>query len=162
MAGCIESLGTSFIQKSSPLLPSSSSRMLRGEQSLLFSQPALFLLRRRSFDGLKRVARAPVAAAVTEKVVKVEAEKPVRFKVRAALTVRKKKEEDLKEKISSQIDAFSDKIGRNVVLELVSTENDPCKSMSFIIYRDLLQLFDVPGLIIRNLCLSIHLFYFFL
>lgn len=80
--------------------------------------------------------RAPVAATVTEKVVKVVAEKPVRFKVRAALTVRKKKEEDFKEKIASQLDALSDKIGRNVVLELVSTEIDPCKSMSSKIYRE--------------------------
>nr|XP_010917138.1 putative lipoxygenase 5 [Elaeis guineensis] len=124
MAASIESLGTSLIQRL-PLLPSSSSRIFRGEQSNLGFQPALFPLTQRSLHRVNRAVRAPVAAAVTEKVVKVVAEKPVRFKVRAALTVRKKKEEDLKEKIASQLDAFSDKIGRNVVLELVSTEIDP-------------------------------------
>ncbi|XP_008791914.2 putative lipoxygenase 5 [Phoenix dactylifera] len=122
MGSSIERLGNSLIQKS-PLLPYA--RTLRGEQSKLFFPSAPSPLRQRRLDGVKRVVRAPVAAAVTERVVKVVGEKAVTFKVRAALTVRRKKEEDFKEKIASQLDAFSDKIGRNVVLELVSTEIDP-------------------------------------
>ncbi|WVZ25533.1 hypothetical protein V8G54_004077 [Vigna mungo] len=55
----------------------------------------------------------------------VSTEKPVKFKVRAVITVRNKIKEDLKETIVKHIDALADKIGRNVVLELVSTEIDP-------------------------------------
>lgn len=54
------------------------------------------------------------AAAVAAKV-----------KVRAVVTVRNKIREDLKETIFKQIDALADRVGRNVVLELVSTEIDP-------------------------------------
>ncbi|XP_010932453.2 putative lipoxygenase 5 [Elaeis guineensis] len=124
MAAPIEILSTSLIQKS-PLLPSSTSRMLRGVQSKLCFSPALFPLRQRSLCGVRRVVTTPTAAVVTERVVKVAAEKPVSFKVRAAVTVRKKKKEDFKAKIARQLDAFSDKLGRNIVLELVSTEIDP-------------------------------------
>ncbi|KAK7294458.1 hypothetical protein RJT34_17347 [Clitoria ternatea] len=53
------------------------------------------------------------------------AEKPVKFKVRAVVTVRNKIKEDFKETIVKHIDAITDRIGRNVVLELVSTEIDP-------------------------------------
>uniref|UniRef100_A0A5B6YZ35 Lipoxygenase n=1 Tax=Davidia involucrata TaxID=16924 RepID=A0A5B6YZ35_DAVIN len=49
----------------------------------------------------------------------------MKFKVRAVVIVRNKHKEDLKETIVKKLDAFTDKIGRNVVLELVSTEIDP-------------------------------------
>ncbi|OAY70522.1 putative lipoxygenase 5 [Ananas comosus] len=68
-----------------------------------------------------------MAAAVTERIVRMETEieKPVKFTVRAAATVRRRRKEDVKGMIANQIDAYSDKIGRNVVLELISTEIDP-------------------------------------
>ncbi|KAJ6823215.1 putative lipoxygenase 6 [Iris pallida] len=51
---------------------------------------------------------------------------PVRkFKVRAAVTVRRKSKEDLKGALANQWDAISDKVGRSVVLELVSNEISP-------------------------------------
>lgn len=68
-----------------------------------------------------------MAAAVTERIVRMETEieKPVKFTVRAAATVRRRRKENVKGMIANQIDAYSDKIGRNVVLELISTEIDP-------------------------------------
>ncbi|RZR88002.1 hypothetical protein BHM03_00015486, partial [Ensete ventricosum] len=77
----------------------------------------------------RRVVRSPVASVVlTERCVRTEAEeKPVWFKVRAAVTVRRRKQEDLKERIASQLDAFLDKMGKNVVMELLSTEMNPSR-----------------------------------
>lgn len=79
-----------------------------------------------------------IAAAVTENFVKVASkaavEKPVKFKVRASVTVRRRMKEGLKETIGNQLDAFSDKIGRKIVLELVSTEIDPSKFFFFFLF----------------------------
>ncbi|KAI3730050.1 hypothetical protein L6452_18726 [Arctium lappa] len=55
------------------------------------------------------------------------AEKVVTFKVRALLIVRNKNQEDFKEEIVKKFDAFADQIGRNVVLELYSTDIDPSR-----------------------------------
>lgn len=85
--------------------------------------PILVPFEKRSVH-LRKVTRTPVAA-VSEKLMKVVAEKAVQFKVRAAVTVRNKNKEDFKETIAKHLDAFTDKIGRNVVLELISTEIDP-------------------------------------
>lgn len=70
----------------------------------------------------------PPVAAISENLVKPIVEKPVKFKVRAVVTVRKKHKEDLRETIVKHLDALSDKIGRNVVLELVSSDLDPSKT----------------------------------
>ncbi|KAK2969905.1 hypothetical protein RJ640_009851 [Escallonia rubra] len=52
---------------------------------------------------LKRVVRAaPTVAGVSDNLVKAAAEKPVKFKVRAAITVRNKHKEDLKETFVKQ------------------------------------------------------------
>lgn len=68
------------------------------------------------------------AVVLTERCVRTEVEeKPVSFKVQAAVTVRRRKQEDLKESIANQVDAFLDKMGKNVVMELVSTEIDPSR-----------------------------------
>ncbi|KAJ6342335.1 hypothetical protein OIU78_010294 [Salix suchowensis] len=80
-------------------------------------------------EQLKRAVRAPVAA-ISEDIIKASSkttapEKAVNFKVRAVVTVRNKHKEDLKETIVKQMDALTDKIGRNVVLELISGEVDP-------------------------------------
>lgn len=87
---------------------------------------------------LRKVVRQPVAA-VSEDLMKTVAavppvEKPVKFKVRAALTVKNKNKEDLKETLIKHFDALTDKIGRNVVLELISTEIDPSKPFSLFFF----------------------------
>uniref|UniRef100_A0A1J3DSB0 Lipoxygenase n=1 Tax=Noccaea caerulescens TaxID=107243 RepID=A0A1J3DSB0_NOCCA len=80
-----------------------------------------------------------IVAAISEDLVKTlriktvgrnqeekkEEEKAVKFKVRAVVTVRNKNKEDFKETLVKHLDAFTDKIGRNVVLELISTQVDP-------------------------------------
>lgn len=74
---------------------------------------------------MKKVLKAPVVAAISEDLIRITPEKAVKFKVRAVVTVRNKNKEDLKESLLKQLDAFTDKIGRNVVLELISSEIDP-------------------------------------
>lgn len=74
---------------------------------------------------MRRAAKTPVVAAVSEDLVRAVAEKAVKFKVRAVVTVRNKNNEDFKEKIFKRLDALTEVVGRNVVLELVSTEIDP-------------------------------------
>ncbi|OMP06843.1 Lipoxygenase, partial [Corchorus capsularis] len=82
---------------------------------------------------LRKVSKLPVVAAISEDLIKAvpnsvpagQKEKAVTFKVRAAVTVRNKNKEDFKQTLVKHLDAFTDKIGRNVVLELISTEEDP-------------------------------------
>ncbi|KAI9160225.1 hypothetical protein LWI28_006310 [Acer negundo] len=74
--------------------------------------------------------RGKVVAAISEDLVKAVPgsggdQKSVKFKVRGVLTVRKNIKEDFKETLVNQLDAFTEKIGRNVVLQLISTEVDP-------------------------------------
>ncbi|OMO66150.1 Lipoxygenase [Corchorus olitorius] len=85
------------------------------------------------FVPLRKVSKLPVVAAISEDLIKAvpksvpsdQKEKAVTFKVRAAVTVRNKNKEDFKQTLVKHLDAFTDKIGRNVVLELISTEEDP-------------------------------------
>ncbi|XAR49883.1 Linoleate 13S-lipoxygenase [Bertholletia excelsa] len=73
-----------------------------------------------------RVRRGPVAAVSEDLTTfKAVAEKASKFKVRLAATVRNKHKEDFKETVVKHLDALADKIGRNVVVELVGTEIDP-------------------------------------
>nr|AJS09788.1 putative lipoxygenase [Aquilaria sinensis] len=80
---------------------------------------------------LRRATRRSLVNATSRDLVMKEGsagdgeEKPVSFKVRAAVTVRKKNKEDLKETLVKHLDNWSDKMGRNVVLELISTQIDP-------------------------------------
>jgi hypothetical protein len=55
---------------------------------------------------------------------------PGKVAVRAALTVRRKHKEDLKEAVAGNLDALWDMVGRGVVLELVSTKIHPSKQQS--------------------------------
>ncbi|OAY63607.1 Glucose-6-phosphate isomerase, cytosolic [Ananas comosus] len=74
-----------------------------------------------------------VAAISKEAAVKVAVEKKVvsaKTKARAALTVRRKSKEDFKDAIADHLNALADMIGRNVVLELISTDVDPSLSMA--------------------------------
>ncbi|XP_068336765.1 linoleate 13S-lipoxygenase 3-1, chloroplastic-like [Pyrus communis] len=111
-------MGSSLIEKSEFF--SSSSKLFLARPSLVPSQ--------RTAVHLRRSQRGPLAA-ISEDLVKIvpvfSAEKPVKFKVRAVVTVRNKNKEDFKEAISKHWDSLADQIGRNVVLELISTELDP-------------------------------------
>ncbi|KAK7255730.1 hypothetical protein RIF29_29149 [Crotalaria pallida] len=134
MALSNEIMRSSMIEKS-PLV-SSSTRVLLSHSF----QPKQNLLapfeNRTRVVRLRKAARFPVAA-ISEDLVKtsssssssssssVPVEKPVKFKVRAVVTVRNKIKEDFKEILVKQLDAIADSVGRNVVLELVSTEIDP-------------------------------------
>ncbi|RXH67459.1 hypothetical protein DVH24_027606 [Malus domestica] len=118
MALAKQIIGSSLIEKSEFF--SSSSKLFLARPSLVPSQ--------RRLVHLRRAQRGPVAA-ISEDLVKIvpvfSAEKPAKLKVRAVVTVRNKIKEDFKEAISKHLDSLTDKIGRNVVLELVSTELDP-------------------------------------
>jgi len=47
--------------------------------------------------------------------------------MRAALTVRRKQKEDLKEALAGHLDALWDLVGQSVALELISTKIHPSK-----------------------------------
>lgn len=137
MALAKEFMGGSVIERSSFISSSSSSRVFlnhsfQQKRNQSFFSPGL---ENRRAVHLRKAVRSPVAA-ISEDLVKktipsVPAEKPVKFKVRAVVTVRNKNKEALKEQLVKHLDAFTDKIGRNVVLELVSSEIDPSKPPFF-------------------------------
>ena len=128
MALCKEIVGSSLLERSS-LLPNPNSIFLRKQRMLCFESPALVSIKQ------KRAVRSPAVAAISEDVMKLVIGKPVvKFKVRAAVTVRRKSKEDLKGAIANQWDAISDKIGRSVVLELISTEINPSEPQFFLIW----------------------------
>ncbi|KAL5995111.1 hypothetical protein ACLOJK_025169 [Asimina triloba] len=116
-------LGSSLIDRSS-MISTSRSLFLNTQHSRVRFSP-LSLPAEKKKVSLRRVVRVPKAAISEELVKSTAEEKPVKFKVRAVVTVRKKSKEDLKETIVKHFDALSEKIGRNVVLELISTELDP-------------------------------------
>ncbi|KAL2555030.1 Lipoxygenase 3 [Forsythia ovata] len=127
MALAREIMGSSLMEKSSFL--ASSNFLLNRKHNQLCFNPVLAPAERKIFQ-VKRASRVPtLVAAISEDLdldlVKVVPEKAVKFKVRAVVTVKNKHKEDLKETIAKHLDAFTDKIGRNVVLELVSTDIDP-------------------------------------
>ncbi|GMJ10252.1 Arabidopsis thaliana lipoxygenase 4, lipoxygenase 4 [Hibiscus trionum] len=77
---------------------------------------------------LRKVFKTPVVAAVSENLIKAlsnHKEKAVEFKVRAAVTIRNKNKDDFKETLVKHFDAFTNMLGKNVVLELISNEQDP-------------------------------------
>nr|CAD1824845.1 unnamed protein product [Ananas comosus var. bracteatus] len=80
-------------------------------------------MRRRSSNLGVVVAAISEEAAVEKKAAPV----PAKTKARAALMVRRKSKEDFKDAIAGHLDSFADMIGRNVVLELISTDVDPSK-----------------------------------
>lgn len=130
MALAKEFLGTSFVEKSQFI---NSFKVVLVDQrlgQLSSSHPTQVNPAERRSLQIRKARRTstsprPVAAISEKNLVKVVPEKAVQFKVRAVVTVRNKHKEDLKESIVKQLDAWTDKLGRNVVLELVSTEIDP-------------------------------------
>lgn len=132
MALVKEIMGCPVLESSVVFLSSSKNLVAdRGGQKNRFClRPAVLETKRLQLrKGAGRSGRpvTHVVAAISEKnLVKVPlTEKPVQFKVRAVLTVKNKDKEDFMGTLVKQLDALTDKIGRNVVLQLVSTEIDP-------------------------------------
>ncbi|XP_073015527.1 linoleate 13S-lipoxygenase 3-1, chloroplastic-like [Primulina eburnea] len=119
MALVKEIMGSSLLEKT-PFLASSSRLVLKQRQSRRF----LFPFQQKAM-GVK-ISTIPFAAISEDlELVKSVPQKALKFKVRAVLTIRNKNKEDFKETLVKHLDAFADKIGRNVVLELVSNDFDP-------------------------------------
>ncbi|KAG6575441.1 Linoleate 13S-lipoxygenase 3-1, chloroplastic [Cucurbita argyrosperma subsp. argyrosperma] len=125
MALANETMGSSFLHKTS--LVSQSRLFQRGYLEKQFRPFGVVPMeKKRIVMNLRKAVNGPVAA-ISEDLVKAVplAEKPVKFKVRAVVTIRNKNKEDIKETIVKNLDAFTDRIGQNVVLQLISTEIDP-------------------------------------
>ncbi|OVA03793.1 Lipoxygenase [Macleaya cordata] len=123
MAGAKEIMGSLMVEKSS-LLPSSFILQHNLQHNKLCFSPSLIPQQQKRKLNSRKVLRTPMAA-ISENLVRAVQEKPVQFKVRAVVIVKKKNKEDLKETIVNHFDALTEIIGRNVVLELLSTEIDP-------------------------------------
>ncbi|OAY66681.1 putative lipoxygenase 6 [Ananas comosus] len=120
----------------SSLLPAPRSAFPRSRSVAIgFSVPGVLNRNHRQHQRMRRRSSNPgvvVAAISEEAAVKVAVEKkaapapaPAKTKARAALTVRRKSKEDFKDTIAGHLDALADMIGRNIVLELISTDVDP-------------------------------------
>ncbi|KAJ0232040.1 Lipoxygenase 4 [Hirschfeldia incana] len=131
MALAKEIMGSRLIFERSSLASSRLSIKKKTQRTQLSFNPFELRPMKAAFSG-------GVVAAISEDLVKTlrsntigrnqekkEEEKAVQFKVRAVVTVRNKNKEDFKEALVKHLDAFTDKIGRNVVLELISTQVDP-------------------------------------
>ncbi|KAL0415037.1 UNVERIFIED_CONTAM: Linoleate 13S-lipoxygenase 3-1, chloroplastic [Sesamum latifolium] len=126
MALSREIMGSSLMEKSS-FLAASPSMLLLNQHKNRFFLPFEGKRVQHQVMIRKGVKSTTLVAAISEDLdlVKVVPEKAVKFKVRAVVTVRNKNKEDFKETFVKHLDAFTDKIGRNVVLELVSNDIDP-------------------------------------
>ena len=131
MAVANETMGSSFLHKTS--LVSQSKLFQRGYLEKQFRPFRVVPMeKKRIVMNLRKAVNGPVAAISKDLVKAVPlAEKPVKFKVRAVVTIRNKNKEDIKETIVKNLDAFTDRIGQNVVLQLISTEIDPSEPFFF-------------------------------
>jgi len=132
MAVAKQFLGTSILERSSLISPSKTIQLhaTRRNLSSSVSNP-----RRRRFP----VVLKPMAAITEDYRIRtaqpsdrfdlLDSTDSAKVKVRAVVTVRNKIKEDLKEAIIKQLDNLTDMIGRNVVLQIVSTEIDPSKKL---------------------------------
>ncbi|KAL2933123.1 Linoleate 13S-lipoxygenase 3-1 chloroplastic [Bienertia sinuspersici] len=130
MAGVKEIMVTSIIEKS-PFI--SSMRLIQP-----FHHKRRCPVSMKPFRG-KRLSATPVAAISEDYYLIQKQPEPsdlnynnnhgdsgdAKVRVRAVVTVKNKIKEDLKETLAKQFDNLSDQIGRNVVLQLVSTDIDP-------------------------------------
>ncbi|GMI89991.1 lipoxygenase 3, Arabidopsis thaliana lipoxygenase 3 [Hibiscus trionum] len=112
MMGCSLIQRSSFVSSSKVFLNcSGNATCFRQRQNRFPPLPAVHL---------RKVFKTPVVAAVSEDLIKAlpnHKEKAVEFKVRAAVTIRNKNKEDFKKTLVKHFDAFTDMLGRNVVLE---------------------------------------------
>ncbi|KAJ4953597.1 hypothetical protein NE237_030429 [Protea cynaroides] len=126
MAMSKELLGSSLLERSS-FVPASGflfNHRFNQKQNKLSVSPVLVPSEKRRLH-LRKATWTPVATISEDLRKLVTPEKPVKFKVRAVVTIRRKNKEDFKETISKHLDSFTEKFGRNVVLQLVSSEIDP-------------------------------------
>ncbi|CAN6248813.1 unnamed protein product [Urochloa humidicola] len=81
----------------------------------------------------ERVVVTPAPAERAGAAPPEEEEEPARHPrsvaARAVVTVRRRRKEDAKRRVAEQLDAYADRLGRSVLLELVSTEIDPRKGV---------------------------------
>ncbi|XP_021720450.1 linoleate 13S-lipoxygenase 3-1, chloroplastic-like [Chenopodium quinoa] len=128
MAGTKEILCSSIIEKSPFISSTKLTQKINNNKRCSVSG--------KKFRG-RRLSVTPVAA-ISEDYYLIKKSKPsdlgfndsndsgdAKIKVRAVVTVRNKIKEDLKEALVKHFDNISDKIGRNVVLQIVSTDIDP-------------------------------------
>ncbi|XP_023548189.1 linoleate 13S-lipoxygenase 3-1, chloroplastic-like isoform X2 [Cucurbita pepo subsp. pepo] len=119
MAVANETMGSSFLHKTSLVSQGYLEKQFRPFRVVPMEKKRIVM-------NLRKAVNGPVAAISKDLVKAVPlAEKPVKFKVRAVVTIRNKNKEDIKETIVKNLDAFTDRIGQNVVLQLISTEIDP-------------------------------------
>lgn len=121
MALAKEVMGTSLISSSKSINCQFYTKQIRNRVNHC---PVMGETEKRNLE-LKRVAGGPVVAAISEDLMRTVPEKAVKFTVRAVVTVRNKNKEDFKESFLKHLDALTDKFGRNVVLELISSDIDP-------------------------------------
>lgn len=122
MALVNEMMGSSSVMDKSSFLDPS-----RGRRVFVLRKNLPFQGRKLQPKGLKNTLTIVAAISEDLELVKVVPDKAVKFKVGAVVTVRNKHKEDFKETFVKHLDAFTDKIGRNVVLELISNDIDPSK-----------------------------------
>ncbi|CAA6664682.1 unnamed protein product [Spirodela intermedia] len=135
----------SRVLERAPLFPSSNSSQFfcgDGGKSMIFSPAGSPTTRgsrgRWRVRHRERRGTVVVAAAISEKILILrpelsgapERKLPVRSKVRVSMTVKRIKGENWKETILNHfifnpLEALEDSLGRNIVLELVSTDIDP-------------------------------------
>ncbi|KAG0450833.1 hypothetical protein HPP92_026728 [Vanilla planifolia] len=91
------------------------------------------------------IVERPAASPTTP----VEKEKPAKFKVQVSVTVTRKKKQSMKEKVETQLDAFADRFGSNIALQLLGTEIDPstkrAKTSKEAVLKDWFNKKDVKG-----------------
>ncbi|CAL0308898.1 unnamed protein product [Lupinus luteus] len=129
MAFTKEIMGSSL--KIQGFLPHNNTFFQHNNQSHFLGNPVpIFLspMQNRRDLRLRKSVKFPVAAISEDLIkgyVKQHAERPIQFKVRAVITVKNRSKQDIKDTIVKHFDTITDKIGRNVVLQLISTEIDP-------------------------------------
>ncbi|KAF8714862.1 hypothetical protein HU200_027396 [Digitaria exilis] len=91
--------------------------------------------RARSLRSAALAERAVVTPAPVERATGAAAPSPAEpphpqsVAARAVVTVRRRRKEDAKRRVAEQLDAYTDRVGRSVLLELVSTEIDSRKGV---------------------------------
>jgi lipoxygenase len=78
----------------------------------------------------ERVVVTP-APAERSSVAPPEPGHPQSVAARAVVTVRRRRKEDTKQRVVEQLDAYADRLGRSVLLELVSVDTDSSKDPLF-------------------------------
>ncbi|KAK8930768.1 putative lipoxygenase 6 [Platanthera zijinensis] len=120
-----ELAGSLLGRSDSPLaVPATKPLVFRLKQGTIpcFRPPALFPAKQGRPASRSLKFPRPPTATISKEMVNLMVGNPVKFKVRAVITVRRKIKEDIRGAIANRLDALSDKIGRNVALELISTE----------------------------------------